>query len=146
MGGPADELSEGSVRQAANLAFERTSMRYGFKPIVVGADRHGSFVWEATERNELTRSITVSLTPQGDDVVAEAWATASDGDRFTRREAGRPLLVAGQNLYKYITDEGNGFRRLVWSAAREAGELTPEDLTESYSLAASTEFPVPPTR
>jgi hypothetical protein len=146
MGGPADELSEGSVRRAANLAFERSSKRCGFKPMVAGADRHGSFVWEATKRNELTRSITVSLTPRGDDVVAESWATASDGERFTRREAGGPLLIEGRNLYKYITDGDDGLLRLVLSAAHKAGELKLEDLTESYSLAASAELPAPPTR
>lgn len=135
MGSPTDELTDGKLRGDVNSIVERASLRYGFIPIVFGADRHGSFVWEATRRDGTTRSITVSSTPQGNAVLAEAWATATDGSRFARRPS-TTQLVNESAFDSYVHDGNDGLRRLILRTADVANHLNDEDLSERYSVAA----------
>jgi len=145
MGRAADELTGGKLRAEVNSVFERSAMRYGFAPIVFGADRHGSYVWEASRQDDITRSITVSLAPQGEHVEAEAWATASSGGRFARREV-RGLLFDEMKLHGYVNDNKDGLRRLIVDAVVVASDLRDEDLNDLYSLTALTERPDGPGR
>jgi hypothetical protein len=135
MGRPVDELTEGTLRGEVSSIFETASLQYGFKPIVTGADRHGSFVWEATRRDELARTITVSFTPHNDTVLAQGWATASDGSRFARKSS-KAWFVSESAFDAYVNNGDGGLRGLIRWATDAANHLNEADLSEHYSVAA----------
>lgn len=71
--------------------FLRHSVDNGFRTITTGADRHGSYVWEASRTREAVSSIvTLALTPyvgasERDYYLCEVWIAADDGHQFGRR-------------------------------------------------------------
>ena len=61
----------------------------GFKAIVTGADRHGSFIWAAARRDEIIQTITVRFTLYEDMVLAQAQAAAALGVHVARERHGQ---------------------------------------------------------
>ena len=60
--------SEDRVLELVDELFRNEVHRYAYEPVVLGADRHGSYVWEALKHGEPERHVTFSctLTPQSD--------------------------------------------------------------------------------
>ncbi|MGD9893465.1 MAG: hypothetical protein AB7R89_04750 [Dehalococcoidia bacterium] len=127
------ELSTGgSVREELTRAFTTSSVRNAFKPVVMGADRHGTLVWEAAKNGNVQRFVTLSVTTMPTEAVFEAWAVASRGELFVRREVGTHSAEADR-LFPY-THRKDGVIVLVERAFEVASDLNESELTESYSL------------
>jgi hypothetical protein len=57
MGSIEFELSRGgSVREELTRAFTMSNVRNAYKPIVMGADRHGTLAWEAAKNDTRSRA------------------------------------------------------------------------------------------
>jgi len=120
---------------------EITCQEHGFQPVVLGADRHGSLVWEAACTNGLNRYVTLSLThlPAAGSTepaksILETWVAADNRVHFIRREGETHILPSSVS---YGRKSGRHINAgMVVSTTRRAQALTSADLTESYSLAS----------
>lgn len=134
MGSVADELMRGWLREKLGGAFEQSAAEAGYELLVDGADRHGSFIWEAGLRREgFSRSITVSVTPEHDATLVESWAAATDGVQFTRRKVTSRRL--GEEQF-FAFAQRHGLGAIVVGAASMAQSLSPDDLDEAYAFSA----------
>lgn len=139
MGSPVWELAHGELRAKITSVFERAAKRYGYQSAFLGADRHGSFVWEATQQGDIVRSLTVSFTPEADSYMVDAWVAGSDGERFTREPTIKPMTLENDRVYRFIEDKEHGLWRIILDAAIAADTIQDHKLSESYSLAGMAE-------
>jgi hypothetical protein len=127
---------------------------HGLTVMTQGIDKHGSIVWEAGERRELTRYIFLSGTEilDGEQRVMQMEISigADDGFHFTHGEHGswtlsrEEFMSVGHSVYGAATAPRNGhppintidmsvalYGRLVdaWQAAQA---LRPDDLHDTY--------------
>lgn len=143
-------MDEGE-RETAKQHFMQTTTRLfvdavdtgGFKPTVLGIDRHGSYVWEAVRHDALNRYIMLGFTA-GDDPAEEhaplpgmdIYAGADNGHRFRRLH-----LDVGESP---ATNRAAHLTAALRSATRLAEALTEDDLTEAF-VVPRDEAPVPVT-
>ena len=127
------ELSRGgSIREELTRAFTTISVRNAFKPVVKGADRHGTLVWEAAQNGTMSRFVTLSVTPMPKEAIFDVWVVGSRGELFIRHEVGTQSVEV-ERLYPFVHRKG-GVNDLVERAFAVARDLSENELSESYSL------------
>jgi hypothetical protein len=131
MGAPFFELAEGNVRNEITFRFGLTAEGLGYQPTFLGADRHGSFIWEAARMDRFVRSLAVSFTPVKDSYLIDAWASGSDGERFAQSLPTPTLKVHSDEIYRFVRDEA-GLAAVIGGAANAADGIT--ELRDRYSL------------
>jgi hypothetical protein len=133
MGSIETELARGgSVRQELTRAFTTSSVSNDYKPVVMGADRHGTLVWEAAKNDIISRFVTLSVTPMPEEAIFEVWVVGSRGELFIRREVGSQSVEV-ERLYPFVHRKG-GVNDLVERAFAVARDLNENELSDSYSI------------
>jgi hypothetical protein len=124
-----------SFKDAVSNVFAQRCKSFEFQVVTAGADKHGSYVWEATQtRYGLNRYVTLSFTPENEwsAVFEEIMFGADDGERYTSRTIPYGLVTIskdGEDLTGYITKDLPSHLR---EAMKSVQGFDKDALTESY--------------
>jgi hypothetical protein len=124
------------LMESTSVAFVTFCQNHSVRPFTLGADKHGSYVWEAgAVADGLTRYITLGLTLEvevGDrrvDVLRSIIIGADDGEHFTNA---RMVEVPYWSVDEYLANVQSKLARDLEAAWLLALRLGPEMLSESY--------------
>lgn len=138
---------------SVTLRFREVCKERGLKVALTEADRHGSFIWECSRHDELTRLITLSLMPRDRSRTAYygvTWINVNDGRRYIRFQyPEEPFLLVVKRSAKADGDkhqiltvpdaaadgsEPDPVYRWMDAAYRRSLDVTEGDLTEEYPV------------
>lgn len=139
-----NQPSEWQALDYLTSVFQRAVAHAGFSPTVLGLNRHGSYIWEATFQEHLNHYITLGFTPTegpaGPGVPAkelDIYIGADNGRRFHRSHLDAANLTAGGSLT---------LEEALIAAARSARAFTESDLDEEFivpRMPGSRPLPMP---
>lgn len=125
---------ERKIREVITGSFFSLVGDQGYSVLQEGAERHGSWEWIASKRDQtrnLNRYVVLALTEDqpGLFYAAEGWAGADDGERFCRLLVKRDILV----YPGYFLENIEPINLIIRQTLERANFLTFDDLRETYT-------------
>lgn len=124
-----------SFKNRVGDVFEQACQVSGFRAVTTGADKYGSYVWEAAKTaNNLNRYVTLSYTPEDGQVVLfeEILFGADDGQRYLSQAVPYGPVMLGQdaaNVDAYILNE---LPSHIFTAMKAVETIDQASLAEAY--------------